>query len=752
MSSLIYRYKTSRKTRREPRGALLPALRLAAAGLLAAYLAWLLVFPGMAGSFGRWLERGLKDCLGAASYLLPLCILNAMAYYLRAQRTSGWITLTAGSVIVLLSADTLLAQVSAWLSRTPPLGGAAGAAIYAALSRWIGGFGAFMTAAVGGFAASQVIVGIRWAKLAAGVAAIVAEDYREWVRSRRELEQWKERSAPVGPAASSQVPPSAVTVADDPPAPPDPAGPSKKGPAGHTPGPARADAKPAARPSKASGILPDLSLLNAPVRDRNSGLPTQEELASATARLEQTLRDFGVEAAVTGTSPGPVITRFEVSPAPGVKVSSIVALENDIALAMRARGIRMIAPIPGKAAVGIEIPNSRPVLVTLREILASAALRPDSPPLSFAVGLTADGDPLAADLAAMPHLLVAGATGSGKSVLIHSLILSVLFRAGPDDVKFLLIDPKRLELTFYEGIPHLFDPITPAEDVKVVTDAKSAARSLAAMVKIMEQRYEKFQAHGARHIDGYNQSARKLGLPKEPYIVVVIDELADLMLVARDGVEESIQRLAQMARAVGIHLVLATQRPSVDVITGVIKANLPSRVALQVTSKVDSRVIIDAVGADALQGKGDLLYLAAGAQKPARCQGAFVGEDEIRKVAAFLRSTGKPDYPSLDTIPKPAEADLKNYGVEPGEFRDALKLVLERRRVSQDLLKSQFGSSARATNILSLLEVKGMIHKPEGTNRWDINFDAISAYLSANFKGSPAPSAQAPSDKAGGPS
>ncbi|MBI4678844.1 MAG: DNA translocase FtsK, partial [Elusimicrobia bacterium] len=283
-----------------------------------------------------------------------------------------------------------------------------------------------------------------------------------------------------------------------------------------------------------------------------------------------------------------------------------------------------------------------------------------------------------------------------------------------------------------------FDPTVPAESVQVVTDAKTASRSLNAMVKVMEKRYEKFQAHNARHIEGFNQSAAAGGLPKEPYIVIVIDELADLMLVSRDSVEDSIQRLAQMARAVGIHLVLATQRPSVDVITGVIKANLPSRVALQVTAKVDSRVILDSVGAEALQGRGDLLYLAAGAQKPVRCQGAFVSEDETRKVVEHLRSQAKPDYPSLDTMPKPVEADLKSFGVEPQEFHDALKLVLERRRVSQDLLKSQFGSSARATNLLSLLEVKAMIHKPEGTNRWEINYDAISDYLRVHFPGAAA--------------
>ena len=333
----------------------------------------------------------------------------------------------------------------------------------------------------------------------------------------------------------------------------------------------------------------------------------------------------------------------------------------------------------------------------------------------------------------MPHLLVAGATNSGKSVFVHSLILSILYRARPDEVKFLLIDPKRLELTFYEGIPHLFDPIVPADKVTVVTSPKEAASSLSNMVKIMESRYARFQLYGVRNIDGYNKEADKRGEPREYFIVVVIDELADLMLVAGGKVEDNVQRLAQMARAVGIHMVLATQRPSVDVITGVIKANLPCRVAMQVISGVDSKVILDIMGAETLQGRGDMLYRNAGSQVPERCQGAYVTEEEINQVVAHLRGQGKPDYPELETMPRPGEADLASFGVTALEFSQALKLVLERRRVSQDLLKSQFGSSARATNILSLLEVKGLIHKPDGSNRWEIHFDEIEACLRADF-------------------
>jgi S-DNA-T family DNA segregation ATPase FtsK/SpoIIIE len=271
--------------------------------------------------------------------------------------------------------------------------------------------------------------------------------------------------------------------------------------------------------------------------------------------------------------------------------------------------------------------------------------------------------------------------------------------------------------------------------VAVITNPKDAAKALKALLSLMERRYEKLQLHGVRNIEGYNAEADKKGLPREFYVVVVIDELADLMLIAGDIVEDAIQRLTQMARAVGIHMVLATQRPSVDVITGVIKANLPSRIALQVISKVDSKVILDTSGAESLQGRGDLLYLSSGAQKPERCQGAYVSEEEIRALVAYLKTQGKPDYPMLETMAAKGSIadDLAKFGVEPLEFSQALKLVIERKRVSQDLLKSQFGSSARATNLLSLLEVKEMIHKPEGTNRWEINFDMIESYLKTHF-------------------
>ena len=334
-----------------------------------------------------------------------------------------------------------------------------------------------------------------------------------------------------------------------------------------------------------------------------------------------------------------------------------------------------------------------------------------------------------ANLETMPHLLVAGATNSGKSVFLQSLILSLIYRNTPDEVKFLFIDPKRLELTFYEDIPYLYDPTETPDRVSVITDPKDAAKALVALTRVMEKRYVKFERARVKNIASYNKWALTNGEPTEHYVVVVIDELADLILQMKNVVEDAIQRLAQMARAVGIHLVLATQRPSVDIITGVIKANLPTRVALQVTSKTDSRVILDTPGAESLIGCGDLLYLAIDAQKPVRIQGAYVSEEEIKKVADFIRAQARPHYQPL--VEEETNA-ASGKGGSSEELLTALRLIHERKRVSQDLLKAHFGSSSRATNILSILEVNGFIHKPEGSNRWEIFFDKIENHLNAN--------------------
>ncbi len=736
----------SSKTRKD----ILPsALRWVAFFLGAVYLGWALLFPAWSGVIGQHVSEFLFRLLGTASYLVPAFMFNGLLQHVLRGKSSGWISTSLASTFGLLSGAALCAQVGGWLGYEASLaGGSVGAATGRVLGAGLGAAGEFI-AGVGVFLFSlQVCFEIQWSAAAQAFAKLLAEDWQELMKSRGQLKELKAKAPTSDEAAKtkSKAEPKPAKADDKPAAPPPPKAvdtrevkplvlieeksPKPKAAAADAPRPA-APAPAAYKDYKA----PPMDLLRLPSDERHRGKPTEAEIAQAVADLERTLKSFEIEAHVSGYAPGPVITRYEITPAPGVKVSSIVALENDIALAMKAKGIRIVAPIPGKAAVGIELPNPRQASVVLREILQSEAMPASAPLLSFGLGLSASGEPQSADIAKMPHVLVAGATGSGKSVLIHSMVLSILYRARPDEVKFLLIDPKRTELTFYEGIPHLFDPCVDPARVSVITSPKDAAKSLKALVSLMEKRYERLQLHGVRNIEGYNAVADKKGLPRDFYIVVVIDELADLMLIAGDIVEDAIQRLTQMARAVGIHLVLATQRPSVDVITGVIKANLPSRIALQVISKIDSKVILDCTGAEALQGRGDLLYLSSGAQKPERCQGAFVSEDEIRNIVEYLKTQGKPDYPMLETMAAKdgAAADLSKFGVEPLEFSQALKLILERRRVSQDLLKSQFGSSARATNILSALEVKAFIHKPEGSNRWEIHFDEIESYMRSHF-------------------
>ena len=753
---LTHRYKAAAKsTKSKSRKDILPsALRWTAFFLGTVYLGWTLLFPAHSGVIGWALSDKLFQFVGAAAYLLPIFLFNGLVQHALRGKSSGWMVTTLASILGLAAGAALFAKIGFWAGAdAAQSGGAWGAALASMLTAGMGGVGALLIALGVLLFALQIVFEIRWSRVAASAGRLLAADYAEWSQARIELKARKSKAVPQEEAVKIKSSDSKAEAKQDVAPPPSKPvdtraikpmiettslpklieqkrnGKSKPADDGARPAP------PAPTSAYKDYRLPSLELLNLPSDARRRGKPTETEISAAIDDLERTLRNFGISAHVSGYSPGPVITRYEISPAPGVKVSSIVALANDIALAMRAKGIRIIAPIPGKAAVGIEIPNARQAAVVLREILQSEALPASAPLLSFGLGLSASGEPVAADIAKMPHVLVAGATGSGKSVLIHSMVMSILFRARPDEVKFIMIDPKRTELTFYEGIPHLFDPMVDPARVSVITNSKDAAKALKALLSLMERRYERLQLQGVRNIEGYNAEADKKGLPREFYIVVVIDELADLMLIAGDIVEDAIQRLTQMARAVGIHMVLATQRPSVDVITGVIKANLPSRIALQVISKVDSKVILDGSGAESLQGRGDLLYLSSGAQKPERCQGAYVSEEEIRSLVAYLKTQGKPDYPMLETMAVKGSVadDLARFGVEPLEFSQALKLVIERKRVSQDLLKSQFGSSARATNLLSLLEVKEMIHKPEGTNRWEINFDMIEQYLRTHF-------------------
>ncbi len=512
------------------------------------------------------------------------------------------------------------------------------------------------------------------------------------------------------------------------------------------------DRAPKKEPTKRSAFdLPSLDCLDINV-ERHFEV-SRDELIANSKTLEQKLLDFGVEGRVTNIHPGPIITLYEFEPAPGVKVKNVLNLTDDLKLALRSQSIRIIAPIPGRAAIGIEIPNPRRQTVLLRELLSSVLFQNSPSKLAMAMGKTTSGDAYIADLAKMPHLLIAGATGSGKSVGLNALVVSLLYKCNPDELKFIMIDPKMLELSVYEGIPHLLLP--------VVTDPKKAARALAWAVKEMERRYRLISSLGARNLKSYNDKVERLSadeLKKElertakteeaasaivdvtdtddaateeaqkaalteagldhyvqlPYIVIVIDELADLIMVAARDVEESIARLAQMARAAGIHLIIATQRPSVDVITGVIKANLPTRCAFQVASKVDSRTIIDTNGAENLIGEGDMLFLPPGTSRLERLHGPFISEDEIAKVVRFLKNQRTPDYSAEIDIEERPDAESEALEDFDDQLYDqALQVVFETRSPSASMLQRRLRVGYnRAARMIERMEREGIVSSP----------------------------------------
>ena len=449
--------------------------------------------------------------------------------------------------------------------------------------------------------------------------------------------------------------------------------------------------------------VPPLSILKKSTNPKNPRL--EKQIADHARTLEHTLESFGIQARVVHATQGPAVTRYELEPAPGVKISRIVNLSDDIALKLAAPSIRIEAPIPGKSVIGIEVPNSEVFGVSLREVMENGDYQSSASLLTVALGKDIAGQSIMADLAKMPHLLVAGATGSGKSICINILISSILFRAHPDAVKFLLIDPKVVELSNYNGIPHLVAP--------VVTEPKKAASALKWTVQEMERRYALFAAAGVRDVTRYNEVN-----PAEllPLIVVIIDELADLMMVAPVDVEDSICRLAQMARASGIHLVIATQRPSVDVITGTIKANIPSRISFAVTSQIDSRTILDMAGAEKLLGKGDMLYYPVGASKPVRLQGAFISDAEIEALVKQIKDVHTTDEEAEVPVFEEQTAPSNTARFEDELLEDAVKLVLETGQASVSLLQRKFRVGyTRAARLVDMMEEMQIVSAANGS-------------------------------------
>jgi S-DNA-T family DNA segregation ATPase FtsK/SpoIIIE len=455
-------------------------------------------------------------------------------------------------------------------------------------------------------------------------------------------------------------------------------------------------------------VLPSLDLLDSP--PPLSMRQLKDDLTDNAKILEDTLNDFGIAVRVADIERGPVITRYELEPAPGVKVQRIVSLSDDIALTMKATSVRIVAPIPGKNRVGVEVPNIQTSMVFLKEVLACDDFRNSKSKLTLALGKDIGGKPIIADLGEMPHLLIAGTTGSGKTVCVNGIILSMLFNATPNDVKFLMVDPKMVELAPYNGLPHLLCP--------VVTDPKKVASALLWVTSEMDERYRLLAKEGCRNIEAYNQKKQKL-----PYIIVVIDELADLMMTVRDQVESAIARLAQLSRAVGIHLVLATQRPSVDVITGVIKANFPARISFKVASKVDSRTVLDMNGADKLLGKGDLLFLEPGQAKPVRAQSSYVKDSEIENVLRFIREQVEPVYD--ESILKQQEQSQLGAITEKDElYETAAKLIIETGQASVSILQRRLRLGyTRAARLIDMMQDEGLVGPYRGSKPREILVD-----------------------------
>jgi S-DNA-T family DNA segregation ATPase FtsK/SpoIIIE len=662
--------------------------------------------------------------LGLAAHVLPVgAVVGAVRYLRGLPVRPRWVPTLAWSVAWLAMAGLLEVAHAALPSRLPTLaGGMAGLTLVRGLEPllYLPGTGLLLgiAFAIAGTLATGVSLrdtARKGTRILALFAQAVSRRAVVWaVRIRR---RWALRAQ----VRSRSIPIAAPTVSRGKSVPTEPEVVEHRV---ETPRPARQESLPF-EASRGPFKLPETEML-ARGAEGDSGVD-RESLIRNSQIVEKKLSDFGVEGRVVKVHPGPVITMYEFEPAPGIKVSRIVNLADDLALALRALSVRIVAPIPGKSVVGVEVPNGQREVVLIRDLLSHPSYYDSDSKLTLALGKDIFGNPVTADLTRMPHLLVAGATGTGKSVFLNSLLCSIFFKATPDEVKLLLIDPKLLEFSVYEAIPHLIS--------EVVTNPKRAAAALRGVVAKMEERYQLLAERGARNIEQYNRivvreaahakRGDEEGPPPKPlpYIVVVIDELADLMIVSARDVEESLIRLAQMARAAGIHLVLATQRPSVDVITGIIKANFPARISFQVSSKTDARTVLDCNGAERLLGLGDMLFLPPGTSKLERLHGAYISEKEVQGLAQFFREQGHPpDFdPTLLRVKEETERK-QDRGEDYDELYDEAVSIVARYRIAsisfvQRKLKIGYNRAAR---LVEQMEEEGVVGPQEGTKAREI--------------------------------
>ncbi len=623
----------------------------------------------LCGKAGSYLSDLFIQLFGFMSYLLVSYCLLFGIFYVRKKDPPSIIVFSSGLVLFFLSIGTLL---QAFVGKVYLRGvqiefsGFMGSLLEKALRNFFGNFGTVLIALVLLLISAFLIV-------QAPILGVIEEriSRRKKAERRREIkvtQEKKEEGVPRAPEKKAAVQETFEFFKE--------IGPYK---------------------------LPDPSLLDD--IEKKEVKVDKDSIQANASILEKKLKDYGIEGRVMEVKPGPVITMYEFEPAPGVKVSKIANLSDDLAMALSAVSIRIIAPIPGKAVVGIEIPNKDRETVYIREIIESKVFSSSLSHLTLVLGKTINGESHVADLAKMPHLLVAGATGSGKSVSLNSMILSILFKATPAHVRFLMIDLKMLELSFYEGIPHLLLP--------VVTNAKNAKTALRWMTDEMERRYSMMAQKGVRNIEKYNHKVIREEGETLPYIVVVIDELADLMMVSPKEVEEYIARLAQMARASGIHLILATQRPSVDVLTGIIKANFPARVACKVFSKVDSRTILDTNGAESLLGYGDMLFLSPGIGRLQRLHGSYVSEGEIKRIVEFLKQQGAPTY--QHEILEEKEEEENGETVDDEKYQEAVEFVSAKGEASISMVQRRFRIGYnRAARIIERMEQEGVVGPSDG--------------------------------------